>query len=368
VDAINVDYPRLGADAVGRPVERTVEALTVQATNGDSTQRGAAILQLSRYRGFPLQEQFARWLLDADDRVSRAAAVALVTARPETSPDTFKKSIHSAHADARANAAWALGELRAPASLLLPLLQDGDVRVLQAALAALARAPGEASAEVLLPLLKHESPMVRGTAALALAQHQPEIALTAIPAQLHLEMKAAIRLGDDYARRGQPRLTRAASDDILGHFRCEMKMMQALSMLRGAGAMQALEEQAFRPGNDSAKFNALVAAFQLWDRVGADPQLALEALGSPDPQVSDRAEWMLVQGGPAVLPGVRKALRSAHNTVRQRAIRIVAWQGDQQSRATLQTMETTDPANAALAAWALKKIDMLDPDVAPGGP
>jgi glycerophosphoryl diester phosphodiesterase len=315
-----------------------------------------------------LQEKFAHWLLDADDRVSRAAAVALVTARPETSPDLFKKAIHSENADARANAAWALGELRAPASLLLPLLQDGDARVLQAALAALARAPGEVRSEVLLPLLKHESPMVRGTAALALAQHQPEIALTAIPAQLQLEMTAAIRLGDDYARRGQPRLTRAASDDILGHFRCEMKMMQALAMLRGAGAMQALEEQAFRPGNDSAKFNPIVAAFQLWDRIGADPQSAVEALGSPDPQVSDRAEWMLVQGGPGVLPSVRTALRSENNTVRQRAIRIVAWQGDRQSCATLQAMETTDTANAALAAWALKKIHMLDPEVAPGRP
>jgi glycerophosphoryl diester phosphodiesterase/HEAT repeat protein len=364
VDGINVDYPRLGADAVGRPVERTLHSLTTEAGNGDSAQRTTAILQLSRYRGFLLQEQFGHWLLDPDDRVSRAAAVALVTARPETPADAFETALHNENADARANAAWALGELRAPASLLLPLLRDKDARVLGTALAALARAPGEVRADVLLPLLKHESPMVRGSAALALAQHQPEIALSAIPAQLHSEMKAAIRLGDDYARRGQRRLTHAESDDILGHFRCQMKMMQALSMLHGAGAIQALEEQAFRSGNDSAKFNAIVASFQLWDRIGADPQLALDALGSPDQDVADRAEWMLVQGGRAVQLGLRKSLRSENSMVRQRAIRIVAWQGDRESRATLQAMLTTDPADAALAAWALKKIDMLDPDVA----
>jgi glycerophosphoryl diester phosphodiesterase len=364
VDGINVDYPRLGADAVGRPVERTLQALTAQAATGGSAQRAAAILQLSRYRGFPLQEKFALWLLDADDRVSRAAAVALVTARPRTPTDVFQKALQSENADARANAAWALGELRAPASLLVPLLQDADSRVLQAALAALAQAPGEVRGEILLPLLKHESAMVRGGAALALAQHQPEIALTAIPAQLRLEMKAAIQLGDDYARRGEPRLTRAASDDILGHFRCQMKMMQALSMLHGPGSIQAIEEQAFRPGNDSAKFNAIVAAFQLWDRIGMDPQAAVDALGSADQQLADRAEWTLVQGGAAVLPGVRKALHNENSSVRQRAIRIVAWQGDRESRAKLQAMLTTDPDDAALAAWALEKIEMLDPGVA----
>jgi glycerophosphoryl diester phosphodiesterase len=359
VDGINVDYPRLGADAVGRPVERTLQALATQATSGDSAQRAAAILQLSRYRGFPLQEKFTGWLLDADDRVSRAAAVALVTARPETPADMFAKALHSENADARANAAWALGELRAPASWLLPLPQDGDARVLAAALAALGRMPGEVRAETLLPLLKHESPTVRGAAALALARHQSEIALTAIPAQLHLEMKAAIRLGDDYARRGQAGLTHAASEDILGHFRCQMKMMQALSMLHGAGAIAVLEEQAFRPGNDSAKFNAIVGAFQMWDRVGVDPQGAVEALGSEDQQVADRAEWMLVQGGPGVLPGVRAALRSEDRVVRQRAIRIVAWQGDRESRATLREMVAKDSADAGLAAWALAKIEML---------
>ena len=82
VDGINVDYPRLGADAVGRPVESDLRELILKAASGQSDARSAAILELSRYRGFPLQADFARWLLDPDDGVSRASALALVTARP----------------------------------------------------------------------------------------------------------------------------------------------------------------------------------------------------------------------------------------------------------------------------------------------
>src|SRR5271154_4318424 len=41
-DAINVDYPRLGADAVGLPVERTLNALAIQANSGDSAARSKA--------------------------------------------------------------------------------------------------------------------------------------------------------------------------------------------------------------------------------------------------------------------------------------------------------------------------------------
>ncbi len=248
VDGINVDYPRLGAEAVGRPVERKLNALAVQASAGESSARSEAILELSRYRGFPLQGEFAHWLLDADDRVSRAAAVALVTARPQTPAAVFAQALRSEHADARANGAWALGVLGAPADTLLPLLNDKDPRVVQAALVALGRAPGDVSAGVLLPLLAHEVPAIRGAAALALARHQPEVALKAIPVQLRLEMKASQRLGDGYLRSGTGPQTQAEIDEINGYFRCQMKMVQAISMLKGAGAMQVLEEQAFRAG------------------------------------------------------------------------------------------------------------------------
>jgi glycerophosphoryl diester phosphodiesterase len=361
VDGINVDYPRLGADAVGRPVESKLNALAVQAEAGDSHARAMAILELSRYRGFSLDSEFAHWLLDADDNVSRAAAVALVTSRPQPPVAVFASALRSDHADARANAAWALGELGAPSSALLPLLADKDPRVLQEALLALGRAPGDVSSKALLPLLTNADPGVRGAAALALARHQPALAIQVIPGQLRQEIKTAAVAYDEYVRRGKPKLTQPEIDTIVGYFRCEIKMLQAISSLRGTGAMQALEEQAFRSSKDFSQMNGPVAAFQLWDRIGVDPSPALQALGSDDAIVADRAEWMLVQGGPAVLPDVRKAISSGNAEVRERAIRIVAWQGDTQSLEMLREMQQTDSKDAALIAWAIEKINSLHP-------
>jgi glycerophosphoryl diester phosphodiesterase len=361
VDGINVDYPRLGADAVGRPVERKLAALASKANVGDSAARARAILDLSRYRGFALENEFTHWLLDPDDHVSRAAAVALVIARPSTPPAAFADALRSGNADARANAAWSLGRLGAPANMLLPLLQDKSPRVLQETLVALSRMPGDVGTEALLPLLSHSDPGVRGGAALAMARHQPDVALNAVPVQLRLEMKVAIQLGDDYVRRGKPKLTQVETDEIMGHFRCQMKMVQAISMLKGAGAMHALEEQAFRPGDDSAQFDGIVATFQLWDRIGADARPAVQALGSADTQLADRTEWMLIQAGPAVLPVVREALSSPNTAIKARAIRIVAWQGDLGSLERLRSIEKTNPTNVELASWAIEKIEMLHP-------
>jgi glycerophosphoryl diester phosphodiesterase len=174
-------------------------------------------------------------------------------------------------------------------------------------------------------------------------------------------MKVAIRLGDDYVRRGKPQLTQAEIDDIMGHFRCQMKMVQAIAMLKGAGAVQALEEQAFRPGDDSAQFDGVVSAFQLWDRIGADTQPAIQALGSTDTQLADRTEWLLVQAGPVVLPDVRKALSSQDAATRERAIQIVAWQGDEGALQVLRDMHQTAPKDSELAAWAINKIEILHP-------
>jgi glycerophosphoryl diester phosphodiesterase/HEAT repeat protein len=359
VDGINVDYPRLGADAVGRPVERNIHELEVAAGSGESASRVKAILALSKYRGFPLQEKFARWLLDTDDNVSRAAALALVTAQPRPPLTVFAEALRSEHQDARANAAWSLGILHAPASMLLALLQDKDPRVLQETLMALARAPGDVPTAALLPLLSNETAAVRGAAAVALARHQPEVALKAIPVQMRLEMKASLKLGEDYARRGKPQLTQPEIDEISGRFRSQMKMLQALSMLKGPGATQALEELAFEPGEGFTQFDSMVAGFKLWDRIGAEAQPAIEALGSSDSQMADRTEWMLVQAGPAVLPDVRKALGSEKPSVRERAIRIVAWQGDAESLEILRTMLETDATNADLVSWAIEKIESL---------
>jgi hypothetical protein len=89
VDALNVDYPRLGAEAVGRPVEAKLAELARTASDGPIPARLAAIRELSYFTGFPTQEVFVRLLRDPDDRISRAAAVALVNARPATPTQVY---------------------------------------------------------------------------------------------------------------------------------------------------------------------------------------------------------------------------------------------------------------------------------------
>jgi hypothetical protein len=67
--------------------------------------------------------------------------------------------------------------------------------------------------------------------------------------------------------------------------------------------------------------NGVVASFQLWDRVAADPAPVVAALAG-DPVAANRAEWMLIQTGPAVLPAVRAALATALPAVRERLVEI----------------------------------------------
>ena len=361
VDGINVDYPRLGADAVGRPVEQKLSALAAQANGGQSTSRAQAILDLAQYRGFRLQPELARWLLDPDDHVSRAAAVGLIVVRPRTTSTVFAEALRSEHADARANAAWALGKLHAPASMLLPLLRDTNPHVLQETLAALAGMPGHVDARILLPLLSHPDPVVRGAAAIALAKHQPDVAAKAVPARLHLEVNGVLTLYAAWVSRGKNQLSADEIAKVMGYYRCQMKLLQAISMLNGRAALRALEEQAFRPGEDFAQMNGVVAAFQLWDRIGDDPRPVVQALAAQDVHVADKAEWMLIQAGPAVLPGVREALLSQNLKVRQRAIRIVAWQGDLDAMRTLRQMQERDSGDSELLGWAIQKIQILHP-------
>ncbi len=369
VDAIHVDYPRLGADAVGRPVERKLSALAAQADAGESASRARAILQLARYRGFPLEGEFGHWLLDADERVSRAAALALVTARPRTRDSVFALALQSEHADARANAAWALGMLGAPADELLPLLRDKNPEVVRETLLAMSRMPGDVDAGLLLPLLARgatgdlAASSVRGAAALALARHQPQIAVQAVPEQLRREVRETHLLYLDYVRRGKPQLTQPEIDRVVGDFRCQMKMVQAISGLQGEAAMRALEELAFGPIEAFSLENGLVAGFELWDRIGVDPRAAVQALASSDSQIADRAEWILVQGGQSVLPEVRKALESGDASVRARAIRIVAWQGDELSVPGLKALRSGDSADSQWIDWALDKIGSLHPSL-----
>ena len=360
-DGINVDYPRLGADAVGRPVERTLHALSLKANAGESSNRAEAILELAKYSGFPLQDEFVHWLSDPDDHVSRAAAVALVEARPHTQPSAFEAALRSLNVDARANAAWALGMLEAPVGTLLPLLQDNEFKVLQQTLLSLARMPGDVSADALLPFLSNADASVRGAASVVLARHQPEVATTAVPAQLHAEMKAERVIYDDYIKKGKPQLTQAEIDKITASFRCQIKMVQAIAMIKGEAATRELVAQAFRSGEDFSTFDGIQSGFQLWDRIGMNAAPAVQTLGSSDQQLADRAEWMLVKAGPGVLPAVRSALDSQASSVRERAIRIVAWQGDTASLDKLHAIQSKGGAGAEEAAWAIETIESLRP-------
>jgi len=79
-------------------------------------------------------------------------------------------------------------------------------------------------------------------------------------------------------------------------------------------------------------------------------------------QQADRADWVLIHAGAGVLPQVRADLHSEDSAVRRRAIQIVAWQGDSSSLSTLRTMQAKPGPDAEVAAWAIAKIESLQPE------
>jgi glycerophosphoryl diester phosphodiesterase/HEAT repeat protein len=360
VDALNVDYPRLGADAAGRPVEAKLAELAQAASTGAVPARTAAIRELSHYTGFPTQKLFIRWLHDPDDEISRAAAVALVIARPATPTQVFIDAASAPEKTARQNAAWAIGISGAPATgFLLSLLHDKDPDVLKEALLALSRSPGEVPTEPLLPFLSNEVPAIRGAAALALARHQPQIAATAVMDLLHRDEEQAAREYDAQLHHGNPKLTPEQIKPIVEAYREQMKLIQALASLLPEDALGSLADQAFRPAADYSQVTAVVAGYQLWDRIAAHPAAAMQALRSTNVEVANRAEWVLVKAGASVLPALRQALPSSDAASQARIIRILGWQGDRESLPLLRTLQETNPENKALVAWAIEKIEVL---------
>lgn len=354
VDALNVDYPRLGADAVGRPVEAKLAELARAASVGSVPARTAAITELSHYEGFPTQQLFVRWLRDPDDRISRAAAVALVLARPATPARVYIDAISAPEKTARQNAAWAIGITGAAATgPLLSLLHDKDPGVLKETLLALSRCPAEVSSETLLPFLASAEPEVRAAAALALARHQPQVASSAIMDLLHREEEQAAN------ERSVGKLTPEQIAPIVAAYREQMKLIQSLQLLPPDQALHSLENQAFRPVEDNSKLTALVAGYQLWDRIAVDPSAAIQALQSSNVEVADRAEWLLVKAGPSVLLPLRKALPLSDPASQPRIIRILGWQGDYQSLPLLRILRRSNSHNDVLIAWAIDKIEVL---------
>jgi HEAT repeat protein len=357
VDWLNVDYPRLGADALGQPVEAKIAALVAKANTGTLDGRAAAILELGHYDGFPLYPVFLNWLQNNEDRISRAAATALVTMRPPVPAASLVEALQSKHATAKKNAAWALGALAAPAAdSLLRLLDDKDAVVLQEALLALSRCPGMVSANRLLPLLSNDNAAVRGAAALALARHQPDIAADAIPEALAREEASIAKEHSAYVERGKPPRSQAEINVTVEHYRCLMKLIEAGTMLSNPNALKLFQREAFRIASDYSQVTGLAAGYQLWDRAGENPASIIQALGSSDIEIANRAEWILVKAGPAVLPAVRQALSSDMKAVRERCVRILGWQGDSDSTTALQAMKNSGAVDPALINWAIGKI------------
>jgi HEAT repeat protein len=356
VDALNVDYPRLGADAAGRPVEAKLAELAHSASAGPIATRMAAIRELSRYTGFPTQELFLRWLRDPDNRISRAAAVALVIARPAPPTQVYIDALSAPEKTARQNAAWAIGISGAAVTgPLLTLLHDKDPEVLKEALLALSRCPGEVPAEPLLPFLANSDASVRGAAALALVHHQPQVAASAVMDLLHREEDMAAQPLPNGGHKLSPEQIRP----IVEAYREQMKLIQALESLPPEDALRTLAGQAFRPVVDYSQVTALVAGYQLWDRIGADPAVAIQALRSANVEVANRAEWVLVKAGPSVLPQLRQALPLSDLASRPRIIRILGWQGDRAALPLLRGMQESNPQNKVLIAWAIEKIEVL---------
>jgi HEAT repeat protein len=358
VDWINVDYPRLGAEAIRQPVEAKLRALITKAGSGPAPERAKAILQLARYPGFPLEDMFRTWIVDSDDRVSRAAALALLIMRPAAPDSIFLAALQAPQSTARKNAAWALGRRAdVPAESFRALLQDKDSGVLEEALLAISRCPGNMSVANIEPFLEHEDPLVRGAAALALARHQPETAVAAIRHALEQEEATVAKEYAPFIGQRAPRLSRGQIDVTVGHYRALMKLIASGAALHDPDALNFLEREAFRSVSDYSSTVGPVAGYQLWDRVAADAAATIRALAAPDPVIANRAEWILIQAAPSVLPAIRSLLQSDNQAVRERAIRIAAWKYDTVSLTRLRALRDSGSTDAPLVTWAIQKIE-----------
>jgi glycerophosphoryl diester phosphodiesterase len=366
-DGIMVDYPRLGAEAVGRPIEKKVAGLISLAESGTTDQRVQAIRSLSGFAGLPLQPQFLRWLSDKNARVSHEAALALVLSRPSPQISSLESAAHSSSPAARSNTAWAVGHLSGVASdsklcapLLATLLHDPDIDVLKEVLTGLAACPRDARhvpQKRLKEILSGDVPVLRGLAAVALATHHPDLAGRLVPAQLDKEEKLSDAFNAAWTARGRPKLTQPEIDKAVVLYRAQMKELHAIALLPGRAAQDALESQAFRAGHDYSMMPIIVAGFQLWDRLADNPAPAIAALSSQDRAEADWAEWALVKAGPAVLPAVRNASASSSGEVRRRLIDILGWQADEDALASLLHMSQIDSADREHIQRAIQNIE-----------
>jgi glycerophosphoryl diester phosphodiesterase len=357
VDAIFVDFPRLGADAVGRPVEAAIGHLIVQASKGTDSDRSAAVRSLAHYQDPDLQQQFLHWLDSSQPLTSHAAALALLTSRPNVESDQLHPALRSENPVARANAAWLLGMLHGNAADFGALLSDRDENVRIQALLALSRAVGTWPGEKIAVFLTSKVVAERGAAALALAHLHPKGAASTILAGLRTEISSEEGIANAYVAGGRKAISPKQADSVMRSFQIQMQMIHALASLDTRESTQALTYLALHPTHEFAQTDGLIAGFQLWDRVGNDPAPILRALSSTKPGVADRAEWALVKGDRRVLLPLRSILGKPGP--HDRAIRILAWHGDVAALSLLDAIAQSDDPDRDLASWAAEKIRLL---------
>jgi len=227
------------------------------------------------------------------------------------------------------------------------------------ALLAISRCPGDVAVDAIMPALEDEVPTVRAAAALAFVRHQPASAAKAIPALLRREEQRSAAEYALYLQRGKPKLTQAEIDPIIEDYREHMKLVHALELLPEDVALPLLSREAFRSSEDFSHVTSLVAGYGLWDRIAADPSLAIAALDSGDVEVADRAEWVLGKADASALPAVRAAVSTASPAVRARLLYVLAWQGDAAALPLLRALQGRDAQDRALIQWATRTIQTL---------
>jgi len=124
-------------------------------------------------------------------------------------------------------------------------------------------------------------------------------------------------------------LSKDETAQITGYFRCEMKMVQAISMLKGTGAIRLWRKKWLRPGEDFPDEWPCRIFSALGIRLDADPTAAEPLSARVRVELhascgSCRVDTCSGWAGRAA--GGAQGLASENASMRERAIRIVVWQ------------------------------------------
>ena len=376
IDVLNTDHPRLGAEALGRGIEKRAFGLLTQAQSGDLR----ALAELSEFRDLPLTNPLANLVSDNRPLVSRAAAVALVKRRdPECVPVLIGRLKPDSPAHATANTAWAAGMFGSVTSATIRWLvkqaESADAAIAAEALRAISRIDlSPVPKELLLRRLNDSSGMVRGAAARALARHVPDAAPAMIAAAAKLQAEihahwstyAEASVQNEFGKhrttfeRPAPTSPKAVEQIAKAQdlYRGYHNVLQSLASMPSVEAKRWLHEQVLRDESDFSGYASYVAAFQLWDR--ADPDELAKGLAMDDPMRRDRVEWTLTKRGPASAAALRLLLASGDANARLRAAQALAWIGDSASRPAIVKLAGAPGPDRDMYEWCLRKLTEVE--------